>query len=76
MENNMENTRLIPVNEWQGINVWPSTAALRFMIVKADENGFDEFGVVKRIRRRVLIDESAFFRWAEAQQGNEGGMAV
>ncbi len=32
-------------------------------------NGMLEFGVIVRIGRKVLIDEDAYFRWIDAQQG-------
>ena len=31
-------------------------------------NGMLDFGVIVRIGRKVLIDESAYFRWLDAQQ--------
>ncbi|MHB8495382.1 MAG: hypothetical protein ACYC9Z_10115 [Casimicrobiaceae bacterium] len=32
-------------------------------------NGMLDYGVIVRINRRVLIDEDAYFRWLDAQQG-------
>lgn len=34
-------------------------------------NGMLDFGVIVRSGRRVLIDEDAYFRWLDAQQGGE-----
>lgn len=60
-----DQTRFIPVPQWEKYHSWPSKAALRALIFKAKENGFDK--VVKRIGRRVLIDENAFLDWVEDQ---------
>lgn len=56
-------TRLIPVTKWNEFHPWPSVSALRHYIFWAKDNGFDT--VVRRCGRRVLIDESAFFTWAD-----------
>ena len=63
-------TRLIALSDWERHQTWPSIAALRVYVKKEAENGFKAHGVVKRVGRRVLIDEAAFFRWVEAQQGD------
>lgn len=34
-------------------------------------NGMLDYGVIVRSGRRVLIDEDAYFRWLDAQQGGE-----
>lgn len=60
-------TRLIPVPEWPNHHTWPPVGGLRHLIHNAERNGFDT--VVRRVGRRVLIDEAAFFRWVEAQGG-------
>jgi hypothetical protein len=56
-------------------------AALRNLIFKADErestkgriagNGLIQSGAIVRIGRKVLIVESRFFDWVEAQQAGE-----
>ena len=56
-------TRLIPVPEWPNHHAWPSAGGLRHLIFNSQENGFEM--VVRRLGRRVLIDEAAFFVWAE-----------
>jgi len=40
-----------------------TTRGLRHLIFNAGSNGFD--AVVRRIGRRVLIDETAFFAWVD-----------
>lgn len=58
-------TRLIPIPKWAQYHDWPSANALRFYIANRNNNGFDV--AIKRIGRRVLIDENAFFTWVEKQ---------
>ena len=38
---------------------------------KIPGNGMLDYGVIVRSGRRVLIDEDAYFRWLDAQQGGE-----
>jgi hypothetical protein len=57
-----QNTKLIPANEWPKHHPWPPMGGLRHLILHAHKNGFS--AVIRRIGRRVLIDESAFFAWA------------
>ncbi len=58
-------TRLIPVNQWHKHHAWPPEGGLRHLIFNADLNGFNK--VVRRIGRRVLIDEQAFFNWSNSK---------
>lgn len=62
-------TRLIPVPNWPEYHSWPSAAGLRSLIFNREKNGFNK--VVKKVGKRVLIDEQAFFRWVENQQGGK-----
>ncbi len=55
------NTRLIPANHWNDFHPWPPIGGLRHLIFFSESNGFDQ--VIRRVGRRVLIDESAFFSW-------------
>lgn len=57
---------LIPVTEWSQHHEWPPLGGLRHLIFHANENGFDK--VVRRVGRRVLLDEDAFFKWVDEQQ--------
>ena len=61
--NDENRTRLIPVPDWNKHHPWPSQAGLRHLIFHADCNGFDD--VIRRIGRRVLVDERKFFSWAD-----------
>jgi hypothetical protein len=57
--------RLIPVPKWNTYHEWPPQGGLRHLIFYAKTNGFDR--VIKRVGRRVLIDEAAFFEWVDRQ---------
>lgn len=63
----MNHTQLIPVTEWSRHHPWPPIGGLRHLIFHEKSNGFDK--VVRRIGRRVLIDEAAFFQWANTNGG-------
>jgi hypothetical protein len=65
-------TRFIPVTRWNQYHEWPTQAGLRYYIFHASSNNFNS--VIKRIGRRVLLDEKAFFEWIEQNGGqkNEG----
>lgn len=47
-----------------------SVPSLRFHVFHAKQNGMEEQGVIWRLGRRILISESAFFRWVAQQQRN------
>ena len=59
-------TRYIPVPNWEHHHEWPRISGLRNLIFNKDKNGFAK--VVKKVGKRVLIDEAAFFDWV-ANQG-------
>lgn len=59
------NPQLIPVTHWNLRHPWPPIGGLRHLIFFAETNGFNK--VVRRIGRRVLIDEAAFFDWVDSQ---------
>ncbi len=60
-------SRLIPASTWSNHHPWPPIGGMRHLIFFAATNGFDK--VIRRIGRRVLIDEAAFFEWADKQGG-------
>jgi hypothetical protein len=64
-ENSVQSTRYIPVTKWNEYHVWPSQAGLRFLIFNEKTNGFKS--VIRRVNRRVLLDEQAFMTWVEDQ---------
>ena len=60
-------TRLIPLTDWNQHHAWPPIGGLRHLVFFENTNGFDE--VVRRVGRRVLIDEAAFFAWVNCNGG-------
>jgi hypothetical protein len=44
-------------------------ASLRWQIFNELTNGLAEAGVILRVGRKVLIDESRFFDWLDRQNG-------
>lgn len=63
--------RLITVPDWKNHHPWPPVGGLRHLIFHSKTNGFD--AVIVRIGRRVLLDEGAFFEWAEKHRSVNGG---
>ena len=61
--------RLIPLPQWNRHHPWPPIGGLRHLVFHAKSNGFDK--VVKRVGRRVLLDEQAFFVWVDEQNAEE-----
>jgi hypothetical protein len=53
-------TRLIPLTEWNKHHQWPPLGGLRHLVFFEATNGFSK--VVRRVGRRVLLDERAFLR--------------
>ena len=62
-------TRLIPVTNWSDYHSWPPVGGLRHLIFHENTNGFHQ--CVRRVGRRVLIDEDAFFVWVSEQGGRK-----
>lgn len=63
---NITGRRLIPVPDWPNHHPWPPIGGLRHLIFHSKTNGFDR--CVIRIGRKLLVDESEFFAWVDAQQ--------
>lgn len=61
----MTKKKLIPVTQWNDHHAWPPAGGLRHLIFNEHKNGFHK--VIKRVGKRVLIDENAFFKWVEEQ---------
>jgi len=64
---------LIPVPEWPKYHIWPPIGGLRHLIFNSRTNGFEK--VIKRIGRRILIDESEFFKWVQLKNPQYQGGA-
>ena len=61
----MKQTKYIPIPDWNKHHPWPTAVGLRNLIYHKDQNNFAK--VIKRVGRRILIDEAAFFQWVEEQ---------
>lgn len=59
----------IPLTEWSKYHSWPPIGGLRHLVFHADKNGFSS--VIRRVGRRVLISEPAFFDWVEKQNNSK-----
>jgi len=57
-------TRLIPATEWSRHHPWPTLGGIRHLVYHRRRTGADAWA--RKIGRRLLIDEAAFFRWAES----------
>lgn len=66
-------TRFIPAPAWPDYHPWPKIGGLRNLIFNRGTNGLDKFGVIKKVGKRVLIDEAAFFEWVSSH-GKIGGV--
>ena len=42
---------------------------VRALIFNEDKNGLKKAGAIKRVGRKVLIDEANFWRWIDEQNG-------
>ncbi len=56
-------SRLLAVSQLSLAHPAFSEASLRWMIFKAAENGLESSGAIKRLGRKVVIDESLFLEW-------------
>lgn len=61
--------KLIPCTEWCKHHSWPPIGGLRHLIFHSKTNGFEK--VVKRVGRRVLIDEQKFFEYVDERNKGE-----
>jgi hypothetical protein len=62
---------LSTVNQFTAKQPAFSIGGLRALIFNEHSNGLAKSGAIVRIGRKILIDETRFFAWVEAQ--NQGG---
>jgi hypothetical protein len=62
-------TKFYTVADWP--HPWPPAGGIRHLIFHSKTNGFHK--VIKKVGRRVLIDEAAFFRWVEENNAKSKG---
>ena len=65
VEVSQEISKLYTIKEWP--HSWPTEGGLRWLVYNRDFNGFHQ--VVKRVGRRILLDEGEFFKWVAEQGG-------
>jgi hypothetical protein len=58
--------KLVPFTKWEAQFGYPPTAQIRALWFNRKQNGFDS--CVVRIGKRLLINPSRFFTWAESQK--------
>lgn len=56
-------SRYLTVHQFCAQHPWPSIGGLRHLIFHADSNGLS--AAIRRVGRRILIDEHAFFEWLD-----------
>lgn len=65
----VKNRRLIPITQWSESHSYPPLGQLRALVFNSKRNGFDQ--CIRRIGKRILIDERAFFEWVDKQTHNQ-----
>ena len=58
---------LSTVNQFTAKQPAFTTGGLRALIFNENTNGLAKYGAIVRIGRKVLVDETKFFAWVEAQ---------
>lgn len=61
--------RLIPLTSWNNHHAYPPLGQLRALVFNAKNNGFER--CIRRVGKRILIDEAEFFAWVDAQKFNQ-----
>lgn len=61
----MKTKSLIPLTEWNKHHLHPPQGGLRHLVFHAKQNNFEK--CIRRVGRRILIDEQAYFAWVDEQ---------
>ncbi|MCB9229296.1 MAG: hypothetical protein H6618_06770 [Deltaproteobacteria bacterium] len=69
MQESRKTPHLIPLVKWNEFHNWPNTAGLRYLIQKHHNSGLQE--AIRRVGRKILIDEAKFFEWIDHQSVKE-----
>jgi len=67
--NNNNPRKLIPLTSWNNHHNYPPLGQLRALVFNEKTNGFSR--CIRRIGKRVLIDENEFFAWVDKQSFNQ-----
>ncbi|NBV06697.1 MAG: hypothetical protein EBS06_05625 [Proteobacteria bacterium] len=62
-ESNRQKVRLLTVNQFIEAHPFMTSGGLRALIFQSRFNDLDKKKVIKRIGRKILLDEAAFFEW-------------
>ena len=62
--------RVITLVDWPRYHDHPSVGGLRWLVFNSKLNGFNK--VIRRIGRRILLDEAAYFDWLEDRSYTRG----
>jgi hypothetical protein len=62
--------QVIPLTHWNKYHPYPTVSALRQLVFHAEINGFSM--CIRRVGRRILIDESLFFQWVDETNAKGG----
>ena len=60
--------KLIPLTEWPNHHSYPPMGQLRALVFNAKDNGFDK--VIRRVGKRILLDEAEYYAWVDKQESN------
>lgn len=72
---NTSSTRLIPLTEWQNYHPeGPPLGTLRDLVFRRIEIGADAW--IRRIGRRIYVDERAWYAWVSAGAGGQGAKPI
>ncbi len=72
MDSNSDNKRrLIPLTNWTSIHNYPPLGQLRALVFNSKTNGFER--CIRRVGKRILIDEAQYFSWVDEQKFNQEG---
>jgi hypothetical protein len=62
-ETNSNSPKLLTVNQFIKTHPFMTSGGLRALIFQSRFNDLDKKKVIKRIGRKILLDETAFFEW-------------
>lgn len=65
--NNISKPKLLTVNQFVEEHNFTTHGGMRYLIFNAKENKLEK--AIKRIGRKILIDEQKFFEWINEQNG-------
>ena len=61
--------RLIPLTDFPNHHAYPPIGQLRALVFNSKNNGFER--CIRRVGKRILIDEAEYFAWVDNQKFNQ-----